>query len=168
MFLVLAAGVAQLRFRLLMTLVLGVLATNYLFSTGDYYRFFQKEDWSNPAGYVANFIEKDDLILFNSNIVQIPFEYYFKTWENLYDLQAEKHGVPVDLFDGGVLEPKMSESDIPKLISLLQGYNRVWLVYSHSSYTDPNGLIPQTLTSQMKLIQKRDFYGVQVQLYEHP
>ena len=165
---VLAAGVAQLRFRLLMTLILGVLATNYLFSTGDYYRFFQKEDWSNPAGYVANFIEKDDLILFNSNIVQIPFEYYFKTWENLYDLQAEKHGVPVDLFDGGVLEPKMSESDIPKLISLLQGYNRVWLVYSHSSYTDPNGLIPQTLTSQMKLIQKRDFYGVQVQLYEHP
>jgi len=168
MFLVLAAGVAQLRFRLLMTLVLGVLATNYLFSTGDYYRFFQKEDWSNPAGYVANFIEKDDLILFNSNIVQIPFEYYFETWENLYDLQAEKHGVPVDLFDDGVLEPKMSESDIPKLISLLQGYNRVWLVYSHSSYTDPNGLIPQTLTSQMKLIQKRDFYGVQVQLYEHP
>lgn len=168
MFLVLAAGIAQLRFRFLMSLVLGILATNYLFSTGDYYRFFQKEDWSNPAGYVANFIKKDDLILFNSNMARIPFDYYFKTWANLYDLQAEKYGVPVDLFDSGILEPKMTDSDIPGLISLLHGHNRVWLVYSHNDYTDPMGLIPQTLASQMTLIEKRDFYGVQVQLYETP
>lgn len=168
MFLVLAAGIAQLRFRFLMSLVLGILATNYLFSTGDYYRFFQKEDWSNPAGYVANFIEKDDLILFNSNMARIPFDYYFKTWANLYDLQVEKYGVPVDLFDSGILEPKMTISDIPGLISLLHGHNRVWLVYSHNDYTDPMGLISQTLASQMTLIEKRDFYGVQVQLYETP
>lgn len=168
MFIVLAAGIAQLRFRLLIILVMGGLATNYLFATGDYYRFYQKEDWSNPAGYVANFIEKDDLIIFNSNMVRIPFEYYFKTWANLYDLQAEKHGVPEDLFDSGILEPKMTESDIPKLISLLNGHNRVWLVYSHNSYTDPMGLIPQTLASRLKLIQQRDFYGVQVLLYETP
>jgi len=62
----------------------------------------------------------------------------------------------------------MTESDIPKLISMLRGHNRVWLVYSHDSYTDPKGLVPQTLASQMKLIRKRDFYGGQVQLYEAP
>ena len=101
-------------------------------------------------------------------MVRIPFEYYFKTWANLYDLQAEKHGVPEDLFDSGILEPKMTESDIPKLISVLNGHNRVWLVYSHNSYTDPMGLIPQTLASRLKLIQQRDFYGVQVLLYETP
>ncbi len=168
MFLLLAAGIAQLRFRLLMPLMLGILATNYLFSTGDYYRFYQKEDWSSPAGYVANFVEKDDLILFNSNMVRIPFDYYFKTWANLYDLQVEKHGVPVDLFESGILEPKMTNEDIPGLISTLHGHNRVWLVYSHNDYTDPMGLIPQTLASQMKLLQTRDFYGVQVQLYETP
>ena len=168
MFIVLAAGIVQLRFHLLMVLMLGILATNYLFSTGDYYRFYQKEDWSNPAGYIANFIEKDDLILFNSTMTQIPFDYYFKTWANLYDLQVEKHGVPADLLDSGVLEPIMTESDIPELISLLQGHNRVWLVYSHNSYTDPMELIPQTLATQMKLLKKRDFYGVQVQLYGTP
>ncbi len=168
MFIVLAAGIVQLRFHLLMVLMLGILATNYLFSTGDYYRFYQKEDWSNPAGYIANFIEKDDLILFNSTMAQIPFDYYFKTWANLYDLQVEKHGVPADLLDSGVLEPIMTESDIPELISLLQGHNRVWLVYSHNSYTDPMELIPQTLAAQMKLLKKRDFYGVQVQLYGTP
>jgi hypothetical protein len=166
--LVLAAGIAQLRPRFLMIVMLGILTTNYVFSTGDYYRFFQKEDWSTAAGYVANFAQKDDLVLFNSNFVEIPFDYYFKTWEDLYDIQVEKRGVPLDLFDSGILEPKMTDNDIPRLISLLRGHDRVWLVYSHNSYTDPMGLVPQTLASQMKLIRERDFYGGQVQLYGTP
>jgi mannosyltransferase len=168
LFLLLAAGIAQLRFRLLIIVVLGILATNYLFSTGDYFRFFQKEDWSTAAGYVAKFAQKDDLVLFNSNFVEIPFDYYFKPYEEQYSLQVVKQGVPLDLFDSGILEPKMTTSDIPRLTSLLSGHDRVWLVYSHDSYTDPMGLIPQTLASQMKLIQQRDFYGGQVQLYETP
>jgi hypothetical protein len=100
--------------------------------------------------------------------VEIPFDYYFKTYEDLYSIQVEKQGVPLDLFGSRILEPKMTTNDIPKLISLLRGHDRVWLVYSHHWYTDPMGIIPQTLASQMKLIQKRDFYGGQVQLYENP
>ena len=166
--LVLAAGIAQLRVRFLMIVMLGSLAANYLFSDGDYYRFVQKEDWSTAAGYVANFAEKDDLVLFNSNFVAIPFNYYFKTYEDLYSIQVEKQGIPLDLFDSGILEPRMRESDIPELSSLVSGHNRVWLVYSHNDITDPDGLIPQTLASQMKLSRTRDFYGGQVQLYERP
>jgi hypothetical protein len=168
LFLILAAGIVQLRFRLLMVMVLGILATNYLFSAGDYYRFYQKEDWYTAAGYVALFAEKDDLVLFNSNFVEIPFDYYFKTYEEHYFIQVEKRGIPLDLFDSGILEPKMTTNDIPGLISLLSGHNRVWLVYSHDSYTDPMGLIPQTLASQKELIRTRDFYGGRVQLYVNP
>jgi hypothetical protein len=168
LYLVLAAGVAQLKFRPLMILVLGCLAAINLFSAGDYYRWYQKEDWSTAAGYVANFAEKDDLVLFNSNFVEIPFNYYFRTYEDLYSIQVEKQGVPRDLFDSGTLEPEMTANDIPWLISLLRGHNRVWLVYSHESYTDPMGLVPQTLASNMKLIREREFYGGQVQLYESP
>jgi mannosyltransferase len=168
LFLLLAAGIVQLRFRFLMIAVLGILATNYLFSTGDYYRWMQKEDWNTAAGYVAYFAQTDDLVLFNSNFVEIPFDYYFKPYEKQYSIQVEKYGVPKDLFDSGILEPKMTESDIPGLISLISGHTRVWLVYSHDSYTDPMGLIPQTLASKMKLIQTRDFYGGQVQLYVTP
>ncbi len=168
LFLGLAAGIAQLRFRPLIIVVLGILVTNYLSSTGDILRFVQKEDWNTAAGYVANFAEKDDLILFNSNFVVIAFDYYFKPYEDQYSLQVEKRGLPLDLFDDGILEPKMTENDIPKLISLLHGHDRVWLVYSHNDYTDPKGLIPQTLASQMKLTRERDFYGGKVQLYENP
>lgn len=169
LFLVLAAGIAQLRFRIIIIVVIAILGFNNLFSTSDYYKFMQKEDWANAAGYVAYFTQKDDLILFNATWVQIPFDYYYKTYEEQYSLQVERHGVPVDMFDSGILEPKMTESDIPRLISLLNGRNRVWLVYSHNWYTDPMGLIPRTLASQMKLIQERDYYGgIQVQLYGVP
>jgi hypothetical protein len=72
------------------------------------------------------------------------------------------------MFDRGIPEPRMTNNDIPRLISLLSGHNKVWLIYSHDSYTDPMGLIPQTLSRQMKLIEKRDFYGVQVQSYGTP
>ncbi|MFN8382844.1 MAG: glycosyltransferase family 39 protein [Anaerolineales bacterium] len=168
LFLAFAAGISQLRVRLLMIAVLGILATNYLFSISDYYKFFQKEDWSSAAGYVANYTEKDDLILFNSNFVEIPFDYYFKPFEQQYSLQVIRHGVPLDLFDSGVSEPIMTMKDIPGLISLIKGHNRVWLVYSHDSYTDPRGIIPQTLASKMKLVRTREFYGGKVQLYETP
>jgi hypothetical protein len=168
LFLLLAAGIAQLKYRFLMILALGSLCAINLFSAADYYRYFQKEDWNTAAGYVANFAEKDDLILFNSNFVQIPFNYYFKDYESRYSLQVKKQGVPLDLFDSGVPEPEMTANDIPGLISLLRGHDRVWLVYSHDSYTDPMGLIPETLASQMKLIRTRDFYGGQVRLYETP
>jgi mannosyltransferase len=168
MFLLLAAGIVQLRSRFLMFVVLAVLATNYMFSDGDYYRFYQKEDWYTAAGNVALLAQKDDLVLFNSNFVEIAFNYYFEPFEEQYYIQVEKRGVPLDLFESGILEPKMTAEDIPGLISLISGHNRVWLVYSHDSYTDPNGLVPQTLASQMKLTHTHDFYGGQVQLYETP
>jgi hypothetical protein len=168
LYLVLAAGIAQLKFRPLMILMLGIIGALNLFSAGDYYKFSQKEDWRTAAGYVAYYAEKDDLVLFNSNIVEIPFNYYFRAYENKYQLQVEKQGLPLDLFESGILEPKMTANDIPRLISLLHEHNRVWLVYSHVTYTDPMGLIPETLASQKKLIQTSDFHGGQVQLYGTP
>jgi hypothetical protein len=168
LFLALAAGVAQLKFRVLIFVALASIGTFNLFSAGDYYRFYEKEDWYTAAGYVAGFCEKNDLVLFNSNLVEIPFNYYFKPFETHYYLQVEKHGVPQDLFESGNLEPLMTTSDIPGLISLLSGHNRVWLVYSHDSYTDPMGLIPQTLASRMKLTRDDEFYGGRVQLFVTP
>ena len=168
LFLILAAGIAHLRFRVPIIVVVGILATVNLFSAGDYYRFVQKEDWSSAAGYVANFAQKDDLVLFNDPLAQIPFEYYFKRWEELYFIQVEKRGLPVDMVDSGTVNRKMTSNDIPRLVSMIDGRQRVWLVYSHNWYSDPMGLIPQTLAAKMTLIRQRDFYGGQVQLYGAP
>jgi hypothetical protein len=168
LFLTLAAGIAQLRFRLLMVIALGIFATNYLFSTGDYYRWYHKEDWRSAASFVGYLAENDDLILFNSNFVVIPFDYYFEEFEEHYRLQIEKQGLPMDLYKEYVLEPIMTQDDIPGLITMIRGRERVWLVYSHDSYTDPQGLIPQTLGAWMRLSREREFYGGKVQLYVNP
>jgi hypothetical protein len=166
--LLLAAGTVQFRYRLLIVGVVVTLGTYNLFSSADYYRYMQKEDWQGAAGYVANFAEQGDLVLFNAGWVQIPFDYYFKTYEQQYSIQLEKHGVPADMFERGILEPIMAESDIPRLLSLIAGRDRVWLVYSHDSYTDPKGLIPKMLNSKMNLLRQREYFGVQVKLYGAP
>ncbi len=166
--LLVAAGIAQVKFRFLIIAVVGIFGTVNLFSAADYFRFTQKEDWSTAAGFVANFAQQDDLVLFNAAWVQIPFDYYFEAYEKLYDIQVEKRGVPEDMFTNDILEQKMTESDIPRLISLINEHQRVWLVYSHNWYTDPLGLIPQTLASGLTLSRQRDFFGGQVQLYETP
>ncbi len=165
---VVAAGIAQIRYKVPVIIAVMVLATINLSATGDYYKVMPQEDWNNPAGFVANFAQKGDLILFNSSWVQIPFDYYFVPYEQLYNIQVVKHGVPTDLFDAGIWEAKMTESDVPKLVSLLGGHKTVWLIYSRSSQTDPLGLIPQTLDSNMKLVYQSDYYQVQVSIYAAP
>ena len=168
LFLLLAGGIALLKNRYLIVLGLMALCTINLFSVSDYFRFYQKEDWKTAARSVAGFAEKDDLILFNSNFIEILFDYYFDPYAELYSLQVEERGLPLDLAASGILEPEMTANDIPGLISLLNGHPRVWLVYSHADYTDPGGLIPQTLAARMKLTRENEFYGGVVQLYVSP
>jgi len=124
----------------------------------NYYRYFEKEEWAVAAAYVAEQGEPGELILFNATWVQLPFQYYFRH----YDQTAELRGVPVDLFDRGVLEPKMSEADLPYLHNLLVGRESVWLIYSHDWYTDPQGILPRELQQQMVLVEQRAFVGLQV------
>ena len=132
------------------------------FSIYTYFTHFQKEDWAEAADYVAQQIEPGDTIIFNATWVQIPFEYYFRH----YDIDADLRGAPVDLFDRGVLEPKMTEDDIPALQELVEGEERVWLVYSHDWYTDPEQIIPRELRSSMQQTDQRTFVGLQVMAFE--
>ena len=106
-----------------------------------YYYFFPKEGWDEAAAYIANQVEPGDLVLFNATWVQVPFEYYFKR----YGLETELKGLPVDLFEGGQLEPEMEESDLPRVQEVLAGRERVWLIYSHNWYSDPDGIVPRAL-----------------------
>ncbi|MCP4539148.1 MAG: phospholipid carrier-dependent glycosyltransferase [Chloroflexi bacterium] len=161
LYLLLAAGMRQLRHwpRILAVVVLA-LAVNGTSLRG-YYVDFEKEQWDDAAQLVAERVEPDDLILFNATWVQIPFDFYFRS----YNHTVAEHGVPVDLFDRGILEPKMTKSDLPRLRTLIQGHERVWLVYSHDWYTDPQRLIPAALGKELDMLNLWEFCGLQVQLY---
>jgi len=141
--------------------LVAVLVVNGAGLTG-YVTGFTKEEWDDAAALVAERAEPDDLILFHATWGQIPFDYYFR---DRYNGPVAAHGVPVDLFDRGVLEPAMTEDDLPRLRALSRDRERVWLVYSHDWYTDPHGLVPAALEAEMALLRRWEFQGVQVFLY---
>jgi mannosyltransferase len=169
-YLLLAAGTSQLETRFVckrsgktwFLIALIALLTLIGLSLREYYAHFEKEQWDDAAAFVVERVEPDDLILFNATWVQIPFDYYF---HRLYNYPVVEHGAPVDLFDRGILEPKMTRSDLPRLRALVRGRERVWLIYSHDWYTDPQGLIPPALEEELDLLDRWDFYGLRVALY---
>lgn len=158
----LAVGIRKLRlWPLMLVAVLLLLALNGL-SLHAYYIQFDKEQWDDAAALVAERVEPGDLILFNATWMQIPFDYYF---HRLNETSVVEHGVPVDMFDRGVLEPQMTQSDLMHLRELVGDHDRVWLVYSHNWYTDPQGVIPPALERALDLHRCWEFYGVRVWLY---
>jgi mannosyltransferase len=164
LYLLLASGIAQLRYRPTILVAVAILVAVNLVSLRQYYTSFVKEEWDKAAAYVGERAEKDDMLLFNATWVQIPFDYYFR----YQDRSVTKHGAPVDLFDRGILEPKMAESDLPRLHELIADHERVWLIYSHNWYTDPQNLIPTALSQDLKLLDQHQFSGLEVQLYGKP
>jgi hypothetical protein len=128
----------------------------------NYYMHFEKEDWDQVAALVAQEAQPQDLILFHASWAQIPFDYY-------YPADAPplvQRGVPADLFAAGALEPPMTTADVPRVQALIQGHKRVWLVYSHWWYTDTEGLLVDVLEEQLKLVEAREWPGIQVLRYE--
>jgi mannosyltransferase len=161
LYLLLAAGIAELRYRSFVVTAMAMLATLSLLSLRDYYSGYQKEAWDEAAAYVAAHAEEGDLVLFHATWTQLPFDYYFHD----YGVPVEERGAPVDLFARGVLEPRMRTEDVPVLRALVHGRERAWLVYSHQWYTDPQGLVPKALGETLALQGRRRFYGLEVRLY---
>jgi uncharacterized membrane protein len=128
----------------------------------DQYRAEEKEAWDDAAALVARHVEADDLLLFNGAWGQIPFDYYFR---QLYNGPAVEHGLPVDLFERDILEPRMTEEDLPYVQSLIGDRARVWLVHSHEWYTDPQGLVPEAFEGAYGVLGRWEFRGLGVVLY---
>ena len=162
LYVLLALGLRQLRYRSWATVVTVALVTLNLLSIRNYDLHVHKEGWDEAAAYVAAESIQGDLILFHATWVQLPFDYYFRE----ADLPVEERGVPVDLFDRGVLEPEMTLADVDRMRALIGGRGRVWLVYSHYWYTDPQRLVIGTLEKEMVLQSRRRFRGLEVRLYK--
>jgi len=131
-------------------------------SLNGYYFWFEKEGWDKAATYIAENARTGDLIVFNATWVQIPFDYYYRH----YGTDTELRGLPVDLFDRGVLEPQMEPGDIPYLHELVDSRQRLWLVYSHDWYTDSTQIIPREIGRSLREVERKRFIGLQVIRYE--
>ena len=124
------------------------------------YRQPEPEPWRQVAAHVAEQVQPGDAILFHASWVYLPFTYYFSP-----DVPVTLRGIPADLFQRGELEPPMRPEDVPSLRALAKGYPRVWLIYSHDWYTDPQGRVVQTLDSTLCRVQEWRWPNIRVLLY---
>jgi mannosyltransferase len=161
-YVLLAAGLLQLRSRPLVVAATLLLIALNAGSLWGYYRYYEPEDWRGVADYVASQARPGDLLLFNAGWMQIPFDYYHRR----IGAPLDEHGLPADLFERGILEPKMTPADVAPLDQLVAGRQHVWLIYSHNWYTDPQSIIPSHLGSTLGEVATRDFRGVKVYLYQ--
>jgi mannosyltransferase len=162
LYLLLAAGLLQLRVRpLIVAATLALVLLNGVSLVG-YYRDYEPEGWRDAASWLAPQVRADDIILFNASWTQIPFDYYYRR----VGPPAPEHGLPADMFDRGILEPRMAAADLPRLADLVAGRRRVWLVYSHDWYTDPQGMITRYLDATLDKQTKQAFNGLNIFMYE--
>ena len=151
-----AYGMLHIPTRFRWALLGGLLLVDLLSLQGYFFRY-QKEAWDQVAAYVANHARPQDLILFEAGWVQLPFDYYFRT----FHVPLEEHGLPVDPFVTRELEPPMRVEDLPRLYTLLAGRDRVWVVLSHVPFTDPQGLVEAAVRSRFQCREHR-FVGVRL------
>ncbi|MDN5861337.1 MAG: hypothetical protein L0H84_22270, partial [Pseudonocardia sp.] len=160
-----AVALAAIRWRALAvaaTVALLVVNTTSLVA---YYRAGSVEDWEGAALYVAEAAQPGDLLLFNAGWTRIPFDFYFQG----IGPAVEERGVPADLFERGVLEPRMTTADLPRLADLLDdGHRRIWLIYSHDWYTDPDAIVARHLDAVLERVGERRFTAIRVREYRPP
>jgi hypothetical protein len=141
-----AAGLVALRRRELMVVATGALLAVNVVSLATYYTDPGVEDWRGAARYVAAHAEPGDLVVFDAAWARIPFDFHYRAEGGP---PLDEHGVPVELFERGELESRVTPADIPRLDALVAGRPRVWAVHSHDWYTDPGGLVARRLNATL-------------------
>jgi hypothetical protein len=155
-----AAGVCLPAKRRLRAGILGLLLAANGLGLWAHFRETAKEPWDQVAAVVATYAAPGDRVLFHASWVQLPFDYYAGELPGV-----ARQGVPVTLFGRGVLEPRMTEGDVPVLQEWAAGGRDVWLVYSHGWYTDPDGLVTATLDKMRPLHTEWTWPGIVLRRY---
>lgn len=159
----LAAGLLHLRPRPVGVAVAAVLVALDVTGVVRHAGYAGQEDWRAAAAHVAAQWRPGDVVLFNAGWTVIPFDYY--TTRSGVGPFPDQHGLPVDLFERGIIEPKMTRADVPRLARLIEQRPVVWLVYSHNWYTDPQTIVAGHLSMAYDTVEVRQLNGITVHRY---
>jgi hypothetical protein len=133
-------GQKQLKLAVITLVVLGSLANVW-----KGYSTVNKERWREMVDYIDTNAGEGDLVLFNANYGQIPFDYYSKRTDLVKKPFPEETNI-------------VNEDSVKKLDSSVKDYNRVWLVLAHSY--DSQGLIKKSLDQSHNLLSSREYIGM--------
>jgi mannosyltransferase len=152
-FVILAArGLLSLRFHQLRMIVFLLLVCFSVVVLRNYFGSLKKDLWREAVASLSSLAKPNDLVLFNDQSGQIPFEYYYKRGD-----LVEK---PFPDYDSTLDADNITE----RLKTATQGHDRVWLVLSHPNSLTP--LIPQQLARWYDRATHITYPGVEMYLFE--
>ncbi|MEM4724622.1 MAG: glycosyltransferase family 39 protein [Candidatus Hadarchaeum sp.] len=136
-----------IRVAVILSLVLILLVGNW-----NAWHTEQRDDWRGIAAYVLAQAQPGDVVLFSPRWNAKPFDYYAR------GRMAINMDLPIPVT---IQAAKDVVSDIS------QHHTRVWLIWQHGHYSDPEGGVKQVLDQQFHLVEMRRFREMlDVLLYE--
>ncbi|HEX8922488.1 MAG TPA: glycosyltransferase family 39 protein [Pyrinomonadaceae bacterium] len=147
-----ARGLLSLRFHQLRMVVVLLFIGFSLVVLKNYYGSAKKDLWREAVAHFKTLAQPSDLVLFNDQSGEVPFEYYYKGTDLVEKPFPDYH----------------SKLDADNLAEQLKGaiedHPRVWLVLSHPNYLTP--LIPQQLARWYNTAAHLTYPGVEMYLFE--
>ena len=128
----------------------------------EYHANGEREAWRDAAAEVAYLSEPGDSIVFQAGWVQLPFMYHYSRMRG--DVLTE-WPLPEAVFSGKVAEPRMTPENARTSLAKLAGVGRIWLVYSHDWYTDPDGLVLSALDRHRPILGEWHFRSIRIFLF---
>ena len=149
-----AATLATLsRTSVMMAMAVAALVIASGYTTIIYFQTVDKEPWDEVAATIAAGLEPGDVIVHSADYVRHPVNYY------LFD----------DLLSGPVPTASIDyEPAIEDVRFAIPDAERVWLVYAHNTYADPEGFTPMVLEERGELLAERIWpeHDIKLYLYE--
>lgn len=151
-YLIIANGICALKQGWLRIAITLSLALILLLGNWNAWHIEQRDDWRGIAAYVLAQAQPGDVVLFSPRWNAKPFEYY------AHGRVAINMDLPIPVAIGAA-------KDVVSNIS--QHHTRVWLIWQHGHYSDPEGTVKQVLDQQFHLVEMRRFRGtMDVLLYD--
>jgi len=142
---IVARGVDGLRWNWGRAAIAASLVAVLLIGVWSTWQVEQKDDWRGASSYVLARARQSDVALFSPRWNIKPFEYYAR-----------------DRVDGNMDLPMPVTWEAAQAVAadVAQRYQRVWLFWQSSHYSDRDGLAKQALESWFRMVEERDFRGV--------
>ncbi len=133
-------------------------------SLDNIYRHYEKENWDSAASYVTKQARQGDIIIFNGNSSQLPFNYYYSRFSAT---KLPQLSVPCELDRCYRFEAPANAEDRARIGSQVSVYQRIWLVkrwWGNWDFTAEDAVGPR-YAKQLRFIEEKDVGGVVVTLY---
>lgn len=143
--------------------IIALLLVLSSYSITKYYRVHsKKQEWREAAAYVDSNAYSKDIVIFSAGF---PQRYVFDYYSTRNDI--DKKPFPKESISSIPESARdITKKNLKKLIKLVEGYIRVWLIMSQ--HHDHKGSIRDTLEKHYDLIAKKKYYGgIDIYLFQN-